>query len=92
MSFIYFTAKRTCELFLISACPKLTNPANGAAGNYSANNAPVGATSTFSCDDKYILNGAASGTWTKEPKCELCKKCFDHPTSCCSACCCFTFV
>ena len=78
MNFVYFT---DCELFLILACPKLTNPANGIAGNYSDNKAPVGATSTFSCHGKYILSGAANvtcqanGNWTTAPKCELCKKC-----------------
>ena len=70
------------HICLISACRKLEAPANGNASNYLNSRAPVDANSSFNCDDKYILSGAATitcqanGSWTnKEPECKRCKKC-----------------
>ena len=65
------------HFFLPLVCPKLNAPANGTASNYTEMEAPVGATSIFSCDDDYVLIGAAvvtcqeNGSWSdKEPECK----------------------
>ena len=65
------------HFFLPLVCRKLSAPANGNASNYTDMKAPVGANSTFSCDDGYALNGAtmvtcqANGNWSdKEPECK----------------------